>query len=95
MAEKKTGPTFVIPSDKVREIVQKIDELNTEDPELIKLADHLRHFNKPFFLICVAPEDYVLWPDGPDIRDYQLGGRETEVTIVREEGVFSNKPISS
>lgn len=83
MAEGKTGKVFAIPCNRCRDLAEKIDALKTDDPELLDLAMHLHGQRKGFFLICVASEDYELWPGGEDIRDYQLGGRKNSVTVLR------------
>lgn len=90
---EKTGPTFVIPCDKAQDLAKQIGALQTDDQELISLAKYLRGFHKGFALICVAEEDFILWPGGPDIRAFQLGGIEAKTTIIREDGVFSNDPL--
>lgn len=88
----KTGPVFLIPVDRAKVLIELIDELGVDDRDLIGLRNHLSDFTGPFALVCVAEEDFVLWPDGPDIRDYQLGGRDSKVTIIHGDEVYSNDP---
>lgn len=88
----KTGVTLAIPCHRAQDLVQLIDDFETQDADLRNLADYLRQFRKGLALICVAPEDFVLWPDGPDVRDFQIGGRNTRTVIVHGENVYSNDP---
>lgn len=93
MSEGKTGPTFVITCDRAQDLARQIDELKTKDQDLLDLANALRRVHKGFFLMCVAPEDFILWPDGPDIRDFQLGAWNSKVTVFVGDGEYSNQPI--
>lgn len=91
----KTGPTYLIPRDRARNLAKQIDTLRTDDVDLIALADHLRNFDQPLFYICVAEEDSVLWPGGPDIRTLQLGEGKNVVELVLGDELFSNQPVTS
>lgn len=91
MSETKTGPVFMIGCGDAQDLAKQIDELGTDDQELIGLANHLRTFHKGFAMICVAEEDFILWPGGPDIRDIQFGGRTSVSTAITREGTFSNQ----
>lgn len=91
MSEDKTGPVFAIPFDKAQDLANQIDALKTNDPDLLDLAGYLHTFDKGFALICVAKEDFIMWPGGPDIRDFQLGGRGAVVNVIIGDHVVSNE----
>jgi len=88
----KTGPVFIIPCHRAQDLAERIDGYAEKDVELIQFAAYLRTFTKGFAQVCVAEEDFILWLGGPDIRDFQLGGRDSKTTLIREDGVFTNDP---
>ena len=86
----KTGPVLAISCNQCQELAKQIDAIGTHDEELIGLANHLRTFRRGFATVCVAEEDFILWPGGPDIRDFQIGGGKGNVTVIIGDEEFSN-----
>ena len=90
----KTGPTFAIPCDRAKVLAGLIEKMDPPDPECLGLVEHMRHdtmeFTQGFSLVCVAEEDFTLWPGGPDIRDYQIGGRGVKVSVIVGGKIYSN-----
>lgn len=85
----------MIPCDRAADLSTLImaSDHATED-DFVGLVAHLREstsfYSKGFAVVCFAPEDYVLWPGGPDIRDYQIVANGNEMIVVTDEGTFSN-----
>lgn len=94
----KTRPTYVLPCNRCLDLANAISSRSVTDEELIafknesypnELKDferYLRTFTRGFAQICVAEEDNILWPDGPDIREYQFGGGKIEVSVINLGG---------
>lgn len=74
--KQKSGPVFLIDCGKCQELADMIDAYKESDPDLRHLGHALRSQERGFFQISVAREDFVLWPGGPDVRDFQFGGRD-------------------
>lgn len=101
----KSGQVFMIPCNRAKDLSDRIekeaprDDLGLPTLEFRQLqramSDTTHGFTKGFFLISVAPEDYIMWPDGADIRNYQIVDPSVKFTIMTPQGVFSNQEEST